>query len=167
MVARYKGGMSLDTREWLMIGHIVGFVTWIAGMIATLTLLRIHAQVEGAARDVLSRQEHKTAALMDAGATLAMVCGLWLAFGGTVNALKTGAWLHLKLTLVVIVLLGAHGFARAQVKRFKRGQLRTVPQWLRPLVLIAAAVIIVLGAKKDLLRKQADPAPAAPVTTGK
>ncbi len=138
---------------------------WIAGLVATLTLLRIHSMVEGAARDVLSRQEHKTAALMDAGATLAMVCGLWIAFGGTVNALKTGAWLHIKLTLVVLIILGAHGFARAQVKRFKRGQVRAIPRALIYVVVAAALAIVLLGAKKDLLRKQPDaPVPAVPVT---
>lgn len=157
--------MSPETYSWLIVGHIVGFVTWTAGLVATLTLLRIHARVEGAARDVLSRQEAKTAVFMDIGATLAIVCGLWLAFGGPVNALKTGAWLHIKLTLVVLVILGAHGFARAQVKRFKRGQVREIPRPLLYVVVAVVAVIILLGAKKDLLRKQPDVA-APPAAVG-
>src|SRR5687768_12332711 len=120
--------MTPSEYDWLIVGHVLGFVTWMTGLIATLTLLRIHAAVEGPARDVLSRQEHRTAALMDAGATLAMVCGLWLAFGGSVNALKTGGWLHLKLTIVALVLIGSHGFARAKVKQFKRGQVKPIPR---------------------------------------
>jgi len=157
--------MTPDTYGWLIVGHVVGFVLWIAGLVATLTLLRIHTKVEGAAREVMSRQEQKTAMLMDLGATLTIACGLWLAFGGTVNAFKTGAWLHIKLTLVVLVLLGAHGFARAQVGRFKRGQLRAVPRALLYIVMIVAAGTIVLGAKKDLLRKQpAAPSAIAPVS---
>ena len=153
--------MSPETYSWLIVGHIVGFVTWIAGLVTTLTLLRIHAKVEGPARDVLARQEQKSAALMDAGATLAIVCGLWIAFGGTVNAFKTGAWLHIKLTLVAVVLIGAHGYARAMAKRFRRGDVRPVPRPLLYVVVIAAAVVALLGAKKDLLRKQPD-VPAAP-----
>jgi putative membrane protein len=158
--------MSIDTQEWLTVGHVFGFVLWIAGVIATLTLLRIHAHVEGPARDVLARQERKTAVLMDLGATLAMVCGFWLAFGTTPIAFKTGGWLHVKLTIVVLIILGTHGYARVQVKRFRQGQVKAIPRPLLYVVIVAVAAVITLGAKKDLLRKHGDAPPPA-VTTGK
>ncbi|MEZ4403969.1 MAG: CopD family protein [Kofleriaceae bacterium] len=145
--------MSLSTYGWLLTGHVLGFVVWIAGMLATIYLLRVHALVEGAARDVLVRQEGRTAMLMDLGATLAMVCGLWVAFGTTPNAFKTGAWLHIKLTLVVVVILGAHGFVRAQVKRFRTGRIKALPRALPYVVLAAVAVIVMLGANKNILHK--------------
>jgi protoporphyrinogen IX oxidase len=149
----YTVGMSLTANTWLHIGHIVGFVTWIAGMIATLTLLRVHAMVEGAARDVLARQERKTAMLMDLGATLAMACGFAMAFGNTPNAFKTGGWLHIKLTVVALVLLGTHGLARAHVKRFGLGQIKPLPRALPYVVMVAVVVVIILGAHPTLLRK--------------
>ncbi len=145
--------MSIETYSWLRVGHVVGFVCWIAGMVTVLQLLRAHAAVEGAAREVLGRHERKAGILMDAGATLAMVCGLWLAFGGPINAFKTGGWLHVKLTLVAIVLLGTHGWARVQIKRFRHGQVRPIPAALTLVVLVAAAAIIALGANPTLLRK--------------
>lgn len=145
--------MSFETYNWLRVGHVIGFVAWIAGLVTVLQLLRVHGMVEGAAREVLSRQERKVGILMDAGATIAMVCGFWLAFGGPINAFKTGGWLHMKLTLVALAVLGVHGWARVQIKRFRQGQVRPVSQALTFVVLIAAAVIIALGANPTLLRK--------------
>ncbi len=154
--------MTLETYSWLRAGHVFGFVCWIAGMVTVLLLLRAHGTVEGPAREVLGRQEKKAAILMDAGATLAIVCGLWMAFGGVVSAFKTGAWLHVKLTLVAIVLLGVHGWSRVQIKRFRQGQVRHVSSTLILIVLVATAVIIALGANPTLLRKKG---PAAPVAS--
>lgn len=91
--------------------------------------------------------------LMDLGATLAMVCGFSMAFGLVPNSFKTGGWLHIKLTIVVVVLLGIHGFTRAQVKRFRNGAVRGLPRALPYIVLAAAAVVVVLGAHPTLLRK--------------
>jgi uncharacterized membrane protein len=148
--------MSVETYNWLRVGHIVGFVSWIAGMVAVLQLLRVHGMVEGAAREALARTERKTAIVMDIGATIAILCGLWLALDYPApphNAFKMGAWLHVKLTIVAIVLLGIHGWSRAQIKRFRHGKVRAVPGWLTIVVLLAAIVIIALGANPDLLRK--------------
>src|SRR5512141_2716561 len=102
--------MTLDMREWLTVGHVLGFVLWVGGLMTVLQLLRVHGAVEGAARDVLARHERKAAMLMDLGATLTLVAGLWRAFGDVPNAFKTGAWLHIKVALVVVVLLGLHGY---------------------------------------------------------
>jgi uncharacterized membrane protein len=145
--------MSIDLREWLLIGHIFGFVLWIGGLISVLQLLRAHSAVEGAARDVLSRQQRKAAMIMDAGATLTLVCGLWQALGGVPNQFTTGAWLHIKVTLVAVVLLGLHGYARGKVRKFRKGAVSAIPPGLTYVVIAVAAAIIVLGGKKDLLRK--------------
>ncbi len=155
--------MSLDLREWLGIGHIIGFALWIAGLVSVLQLLRVHGAVEGAARDVLTRQERKAAMLMDAGATLTLVFGLWRALGDIPNQFTTGAWLHIKVTLVAVVILGLHGFARVKVRKFRRGEVKPIPGGLTYVVVLAAAAIIVLGGKKDLLRKAPNP-PAAPTS---
>lgn len=146
--------MSIETYGWLRSGHVIGFVCWIAGMVTVLQLLRVHAHIEGqAAREVLSRYERKAGILMDGGATLALICGFWLAFGGTINAFKTGGWIHVKVTLVAIVLLGTHGWSRVQIKKFRHHQVRPISPWLTVAVLAAAAVIIALGANPTLLRK--------------
>ncbi|HUQ07127.1 MAG TPA: CopD family protein [Kofleriaceae bacterium] len=145
--------MDPDTYNWLRVGHVIGFVLWIGAMVTVLQLLRVHGAVEGAARDVLARHERKMAVLMDIGATLTMVCGFVTALGGSVNYFKTGAWLHIKLTLVAVVIIGVHGWTRAQVRKFRKGQVRPVSAALMWIVLAAAAAIILLGAHHGLLRK--------------
>lgn len=145
--------MSLETYNWLRVGHVIGFVCWIAGMVTVLQLLRVHAHVEGAAREVLTRHQQKAGILMDVGATVAMICGFWLAFGGPINAFSTGGWLHVKLTVVALALLGIHGWSRVQIKRFRHGHVRPVSPVLTYVVIAAAAIVIALGANPTLLRK--------------
>ena len=145
--------MSYETYSWLRVLHIVGFVLWIGGLLGLLKLLRVHAQVEGAARDVLARAERKIAVLMDAGATFAMVAGFWIAFGRAPNAFKTGGWLHVKLTVVVLGILSIHGFARVKARKFRQGQVTPISHALMYVVLVAAVVAITLGANGTLLRK--------------
>ncbi|HVK75462.1 MAG TPA: CopD family protein [Kofleriaceae bacterium] len=158
--------MTPETYNWLRVGHILGFVLWVGGLVTVLQLLRVHGMVEGAARDVLGRAERKAAVLMDLGATLALVCGFWMAFGGTVNAFKTGGWLHIKLTIVLVGILAVHGFARVKVKKFRKGEVKPIPAALTYVVLVAAAAAITLGANRDLLRKNPEvPAAPAPATT--
>jgi len=145
--------MSIETLSWVRVAHVFGFVVWIGGMLACLSLLHVHALVEGAARDALSRTERSVAMLMDAGATLAIAAGLTMAFEAPINAFKTGAWLHVKLTVVVLGLLSAHGMIRAKIKKFRKGEVKPMPRWLFTAVLACAAVIIALGANPTLLRK--------------
>lgn len=145
--------MSPDEYNWLRVGHVIGFVLWIGGMVGLLQLLRVHSHVEGAARDVLTRHERKMALLMDLGATLTLVCGFVTALGGHTNYFTTGAWLHIKVTIVAVVLLGMHGYARVQVKRFRKGQVKPIPVAVTYVVLVAAAAVILLAAHRGLLRK--------------
>jgi len=145
--------MDPETINWLRVGHVIGFVLWIAGLVAVLELLRVHAAVEGAAREVVARHQRAVAMVMDAGATLTMAFGLWRAFGSVPNKFKTGAWLHIKVTLVVLVLLGVHGYARVKMRKFRSGEVGPIPGWLVYLVLAVAVVVITLGANPDLLRK--------------
>lgn len=160
----YKRAMSWSTYQWLLVGHILGFVAWIGGMIATLYLLRVHAIVEGPARDVCARQERRTALIMDLGATLAMANGFILAFGTTPTAFATGGWLHIKLTVVALTIFAIHGMTRAKVGKFRRGEIKPLPRALPYVVLVGAVVSIVLGAHKELLRKKGGGAPPPAAT---
>ena len=131
----------------------MGFVFWIGGMIGVLQLLRVHGAVEGAARDVLARHERKMAIFMDLGATLTLVCGFVMALGVTPTHFARGGWLHIKLTIVAVAILGMHGWARVQVKRFRKGQVRPIPVAVTYIVVVAAAAVITLGAHHGILRK--------------
>jgi uncharacterized membrane protein len=145
--------MSIETLLWVRVAHVFGFVVWIGGMLACISLLHVHALVEGAARDALTRTEKSVAMLMDAGAALAIAAGLTLAFESTPIAFKTGAWLHVKLTVVVLGILSAHGMVRAKIKKFSRGEVKPLPRWLFTALLAAVAIVVALGANPSLLRK--------------
>lgn len=156
--------MSQDAYNWLRVGHVIGFIFWIGGLLAVLQLLRVHGAVEGAARDVLARHERKMAIVMDLGATLTMACGFVTALAGSTNYFLTGAWLHIKLTIVALAILGLHGWARVQVKRFRKGQVKPLPAAPSYVLLAAAAAVAMLGAHRTMLRKTADPVVVTPVT---
>jgi uncharacterized membrane protein len=141
---------------WVRIVHIVGVVLWVSGMLGVLSLLRAHTEVDGVARETLTRSERATAMIMDLGATLAIVAGLYLAFKSPRfpnTAFAAGGWFHIKLTLVVIVVLGLHGMARAKIRKFRNGQIKPLPTWAVPALLLAVTAIVVLASHPTLLRK--------------
>jgi putative membrane protein len=144
--------MEPQTYSWLLVGHVVGFTLWIAGLVTVCFLLRAHHEADAASRPGLTTSARAAALLMDLGATAAIALGLWMALGGTINQFKNGAWLHLKLTLVVVVILGAHGFLRMKLARARRGQTAALPRALLAIVLLATIVVIALGANRALLR---------------
>ncbi len=148
--------MDPQLYPWLRIAHIIGVVLWIGGLIAVLSLLRAHAQVDAGARDVLSRVERKTAVLLDIGATLSIGVGLYLAFKSpkfATNAFASGGWFHIKLTLVVVGILSAHILARGKIRKFRNGQVTPLPGWLLPLVLVSVVGILIFAVHPTLLRK--------------
>jgi putative membrane protein len=145
--------MSPELYSWMKVLHVVGFVLWIAGLWAGIWLLKAHTSVDASSRPALVGAERKVGASMDAGATFAMVAGLVLAFAGPINAFKTGGWLHVKLTLVVLAVLGIHGMVRVRMRKFRNGDLTALPGWVVPVLLVAVVAIIALGANPTLLRK--------------
>ena len=138
---------------WVKVLHVAGITLWIAGIWAGIWLLKAHVNVEASSRPALVGAERKAGASMDAGATFAIIGGLLLAFGGPVNAFKTGGWLHIKLTLVVIGVLSVHGLVRSKMKKYRNGDLAPLPGWVVPVFLVCVAGIVALGANPMLLRK--------------
>jgi protoporphyrinogen IX oxidase len=145
--------MSLSLLAWIRVIHVIGIVLWVAGLWGGIWLLKAHANVDAASRPALVGAERKVGASMDAGATLAIIAGFVLAFGSTPSAFKTGGWLHIKLTLVVLGVLSVHGLVRVKMKRFRNGDLSPLPGWVLPVFLIAIAAIVALGNHPTLLRK--------------
>ena len=151
--------MSPETYTWVKVGHIVGFTLWIGGLIAVIVLLRAIVGVDERARPQLIGIARGTAMLMDLGATFAIAMGLTLAFSKAIYpviAFKTGAWLHVKLTIVVLGILSMHGMARAKLKKLRTGQATTIPSFMLYAVLLSAAAAIALGANPFLLRSIAN-----------
>ena len=148
--------MDPSIYPWVRIAHIIGIVLWVGGLLAVLSLLRVHTQVDGVARESLTRVEKATAMVMDLGATLAIAAGLYLALKSPKfpnTAFVSGGWFHIKLTLVVLGPFALHGMARAKIKKFARGQLSPLPLWVIPVLILAVIGIIVFAGHPTLLRK--------------
>ncbi|WP_428261767.1 hypothetical protein [Haliangium sp.] len=117
-------------------------------MFACLSLLNAHASAGAEAPASLSAAEKRVAMVMDIGATLAILAGLYLAFGQAASPFKGAGWLHAKLTLVVLGFLALHGITRAKVKRFGNGDVRALPGFVMPLYFVLVLAIIVLAQVK-------------------
>lgn len=137
--------------QWLLTGHLIGVILWMGSLFAVYWLLRFHAQAPKEVHEKLTLLERSLALTMDLAATLAVVCGLSMAFsrGGThptsnLFAAPGGGWFHVKLTLVVLAILPIHGMVRGRIAKFSRGQITAVPQWMWSLLLIAIVGIVVM-----------------------
>jgi putative membrane protein len=135
--------MSSAIYQWSVAIHVFGIVLWTGGMLACLRLLSAHAAVGKAAPEQFSLTERRTAVVMDIGATIALLTGLYLLFGPT-KPLTQGGWMHAKLTLVVLGMFGLHGFVRAKVRKFRNGDVRPLPGFVLPVFLVVALGVIVL-----------------------
>jgi uncharacterized membrane protein len=100
----------------------------------------------------LSAAERKLALVMDLGAAVAIGFGLWLALRHTPNEFKQGAWLHVKLTAVVVGVLSTHGIARVKIKKFRTGDARPLPPVVWILFVAGVGTAALLGANQMLLR---------------
>lgn len=149
--------MSLETDAWIHVGHILGFVLWVGGLLAVAALLRAHEGADAASRPGILGIARSTAILMDVGATLTIALGLVMAFKSPMypnTAFKTGGWLHVKLALVVVGIIVPHGLIRRRIAALKRdAKPGPLPGWIVPLLLVAAIAVIALGANPFLLRK--------------
>lgn len=137
--------MSLETLQWMHVGHIFGFVMWIGTMLGLFQILMAHAEADEAARAGFGPLEKRVAMAMDVGATLTIVFGLVMLLvpEGGLDIFKAGGFFHIKLALVV-ALIGAHGFLRVKVKKFGRGEVTAPPAWMFPLLSLTVLAIIIM-----------------------
>lgn len=130
---------------WMMALHVCGVLLWFAGAMITLHVLRAHeakTAAGGATPEDFRRSEGPAGRILDLGAGLAIVGGLYLLIEN-LQILRGGGFMHAKLTLVV-ALLGVHGFLRVQLKRFRAGTSQRVAGWAHPAVLGLFFAIVVL-----------------------
>ena len=145
--------------KWLLTGHLIGVILWMGSLFAVYWLLRFHAQAPKDVHEKLTLLERSLALTMDLAATLAIVCGLGMAFSkeGTTHPTTTlfttpgAGWFHIKLTLIVLAILPIHGLVRGRIAKFSRGKVTAVPQWVWSLLLIAIVAIVVLVIRGPLM----------------
>lgn len=136
--------MSQTTYQWAVALHSFGFVLWTAGMFACLRVLGAQAAAGAGAPEALSRSARGTAVFMDIGATIAIGSGLYLALAMVPSPFQGAGWLHAKLTIVLLGLVGLHGFLRVKVRKLRNGDVRPLPGLAMPLLIALVLGVIVL-----------------------
>ncbi len=126
--------------------HIFGVLAWAGALIGLSFILMQHAKAADGARADFIELEKGTAMAMDIFATIAIACGAFLIIDNTA-IMKSGGWIHTKLTLV-LVLLGLHGFQRARVAKYKRGDVKPNPAWIIPAIELTVFAIVILAAAR-------------------
>ena len=131
---------------WVKALHIVFMVTWFAGLFYLPRLFVYHALSE----DAVSQERFKVMerklfwGIMTPGAVLTIAFGLWLWLGYGIS----GAWLHAKLALVV-VLVAYHAWCGKLMLDLRAGRNARSHVWFRwfnefPVVVLVASVILVV-----------------------
>lgn len=128
---------------WVKAFHIIFVVSWFAGLFYLPRIFVNHAMAtEPAEITRLKLMEHKLYRFITPIAWLALGFGIWLWLGYGI----TGAWMHAKLTLVLI-LLAYHFYCGVLVKRFAadlntRGHVFF--RWFNEIPVIILIIIVIL-----------------------
>lgn len=137
---------------WLKAFHIVGVVSWFAGLLYLPRLFVYHAQIQnGSIDDVAGNarfkiMERKLFFIMTVAAVLAIGFGVSLL--AVVPDFLLMRWLHVKL-LLVFLLIGYHGACFALLQQFSADRNTRPERFYRifneaPALLLIAIVILVV-----------------------
>lgn len=103
---------------WLKAFHIIFFTAWFAGLFYLPRLFVYHADTQDTiSHDRFCVMERRLSILMSIAAVLTIVCGVGMIGLYGLGWLANNGWMHAKLLLVVL-LLGYHGWCQVQVKKF-------------------------------------------------
>ncbi len=137
---------------WLKAFHIIGVVSWFAGLLYLPRLFVYHAQIQqGAIDDAPGNarfkvMERKLFFIMTIGAALA--AGFGVAMLAVFPDYLLMRWLHVKLALVLL-LVAYHGACFALVQQFAADRNARSERWYRvfneaPALLLIGIVILVV-----------------------
>lgn len=137
---------------WLKAFHIVGVVSWFAGLLYLPRLFVYHAQIQnGAIDDVAGNarfkvMERKLFFIMSVAAVLAVSFGV--AMLTQLPDYLLARWMQMKLVLVFI-LIGYHGACFALLQQFAADRNSRPERWYRffnevPALLLIGVVILVV-----------------------
>ncbi len=126
--------------------HIFAVLAWAGALVGLSFILMQHSKAADGAHADFVELEKNTAMAMDIFAMIALACGVYMLVS-IPGIMKSGGWIHAKLTLVV-VLLGLHGFQRMRVGKYKRGEVKPNPGWIIPAVEATIFAIVILAAAK-------------------
>jgi protoporphyrinogen IX oxidase len=126
----------------LLVGHVLGLVFWVGGLLVTSMALTRHTQEATAeARQALARLERiYMRGLADPGALLTILAGAGLISTNPSYYLHA-PWLHIKLTFVLF-LIGLHGRLAMRTKAFATGKIEMQRSEARLLVIATLFIFL-------------------------
>ena len=127
----------------LLVGHVLGLVFWVSGLLVTSMALTRHTQEASAeARHALARLERiYLRGLADPGALLTILAGAGLILTNRFYYLLA-PWLHIKLTFVLF-LIGLHAMVAIRTKAFASGRIALQRSEAR--ILVVATLFLFLS----------------------
>jgi putative membrane protein len=133
---------------WVKSLHILAVISWMAGMLYLPRLFVYHAGVQpgSEASELFKVMERRLLrGIMTPALVVVVASGLWLAWREDFLA---APWLHAKLVLV-LALLGLHGFFARQTRAFAQDRNTRSPRFFRlinevPTVLMILIVLLVV-----------------------
>jgi protoporphyrinogen IX oxidase len=137
---------------WLKALHIIGVVSWFAGLLYLPRLFVYHAQIQhGVISDEQGNARFK---IMERKLFMIMTIGALIAAGFGIAMLAVAPdyllmrWLHVKLALVLL-LVGYHGACFALVQLFAANRNARPERWYRvfnevPALLLIGIVVLVV-----------------------
>lgn len=134
---------------WVKAFHVIFMVVWFAAIFYLPRLFVYHAM----SSDEISNQRFKVMerklyyGIMTPGAVLTIITGLWLLHSYAWALYKSQGWLHVKLTLILILIL-YHFYCGKIVKEFKFDKNRRSHIFYRwfnefPVIVLIGSVIMV------------------------
>ncbi|MCL6434538.1 MAG: protoporphyrinogen oxidase HemJ [Leptolyngbyaceae cyanobacterium HOT.MB2.61] len=144
---------------WYKAFHIVGFVTWFAGLFYLVRLFVYHAEANDKpepARSILKEQyELMEKRLYNIITTPGMLLTVAMAIGlvSTETEILKQPWLHVKIGLVLL-LIGYHHYCKRIMKQLAAGECKITAQqfrWLNEAPTIFLVVIVMLAIFKNNL----------------
>lgn len=109
--------------------HIVGFVSWFAGMFFLVRLFVYHVEAFDKPqpdRDILVKQFNQIEwrvykIILTPAMIITWVCGLVMLHLHGMDWFKVNSWMHVKLLLLVL-LSGYHGWTKRVIKKLEAGE---------------------------------------------
>jgi putative membrane protein len=127
----------------LLVGHVLGLVLWVSGLLVTSMALTRHTQETSAeVRQAFARLERiYLRGLADPGALLTILAGGSL-ISTNPHYYLHAPWLHIKLTFVLF-LIALHGRLAVRTKAFGAGRIEMQPTEAR--ILVVGTLLVFLS----------------------
>lgn len=132
--------------EWLKALHLISVIFWMAGLLYLPRLFVYHSASEPGGEleaKMIEASEKLMRIIMNPAMIVAFILGLILIFGFNASNLTASFWLPIKLILV-LTLMGYHGFLSKQRKLFASGQRPKSEKFFRRINEVPAIFTIVI-----------------------